>query len=292
MEADRRQLQLVVQNLVLKAVDAIEERRLPPEQTQTVYISAYPQKIVSNEGPYDWVGGPQLTSHYEQDGDQIFVQQNPLKEGQYLCLAASADALDDGLAQAEHLFQPEFTAVSSGRGLGLSVLLGIVRAHDGGLEVEHRANGHSIFRIYLPAVQAPAASESKSTAASTLPTLSGNALVVDDDTVVRETLAEALTFLGMQTTEAVNGREGVDLYMEQKPRFDIVLLDVKMPVMDGTEALTILHAFDPRARVLLTSGYTGKASLEELLQSPTVQFLHKPYNLDELASSLEELLQM
>ncbi len=292
VEADRRQLQLVVQNLVLKAVDAIEEQRLATAQTQTAYVFAYPQKIVSNEGPYDWIGGPQLTSHYEQDGDQIFVQQNPLKEGQYLCLAVSAGALEDELAQAERLFQPEFTATSSGRGLGLSVLLGIVRAHDGGLEVERRANSHSIFRIYLPAVQAPAASESKSAAASTLPTLSGSALIVDDDTVVRETLAEALTFLGMHTTEATNGREGVDLYMEQKPRFDIVLLDVKMPVMDGTEALTILRAFDSQARVLLTSGYTGKSSLEDLLQSPTVQFLHKPYNLDELASSLKELLQM
>ncbi len=292
VEADRRQLQLVVQNLVLKAVDAMEAQRLLPAQTQTVHIYAYPQKITNNEGLHDWSNGPQLTSHYEQDGAQIFVQQNPLKEGRYLCLAASAGALDDELAQAERLFQPEFTATSSGRGLGLSVVLGIVRAHDGGLEVEHRASGHSVFRIYLPAVEAPATSESKSTATSTLPTLSGNALVVDDDTVVRETLTEALTFLGLRTTEATNGREGVDLYMAQKPRFDIVLLDVKMPVMDGTEALTILRAFDPQARVLLTSGYTGKSSLEELLQSPTVQFLHKPYNLDELASSLEELLQM
>ena len=291
-QADRRQLQLVVQNLVLKAVDALDARRAPLYETQTLHIYAYPQKLLGNQDPYDWFEGPPLTSHYEQDGDKILVRQTPLKAGRYLCLSVSGAVLEGEMEQSERLFNPDFTATSSGRGLGLSVLLGIARAHDGGLEVQHREDGHSVFRVYLPAVEASDISQANGASANPLPELAGTALVVDDDTIVRETLAEALTFLGMTTTEATNGREGVDLYMQRQPRFDIVLLDVKMPVMDGAEALAVLQEFDQQARVLLTSGYTGESNLEALLQRPTVQFLHKPYNLDELAVSIQSLLAL
>lgn len=189
----------------------------------------------------------------------------------------------------EHLkkiFDPFFSTKFSGRGLSLAFIRSILQAHAGGWELESAPGCGTVFTVYLPVrpetqrLAAPSAEE----APSALPT--GIILVVDDESVLRESTAELLQELGYRVETAGNGLEALDYYQAHPGQVALVLMDMTMPVMGGKEAFLAIRNLDPQAKVILTSGYSEQDVTQSFRNGELVAFLPKPYRMSDLAKAL------
>lgn len=213
----------------------------------------------------------------------------PLAPGHYAVLEVS----DTGCGMSEEIlsriFEPFFSTKPAGHGLGLSALHGIIRAHQGGLQVETARGKGSTFRLLFPADPVglhPAASEDSKVP----PRFQGMALVADDEPMVREFAVAALEAVGFQVVEARDGLEAV-AKVHQHPGIRLVLLDIAMPRMDGLEAFGLLREQDPDLPIVLTSGYDQDATALSLMEQGLVQFLPKPYQMKDLHRTVAQALE-
>jgi nitrogen-specific signal transduction histidine kinase/ActR/RegA family two-component response regulator len=186
------------------------------------------------------------------------------------------------------IFEPFFSTKEPGKGtgLGLFVAYSIITNHGGGIEVASAPGMGTRFTIYLPADSGLKKEVVQSELMIDLPTGNGqHILVVDDEISLREITREALEDCGYKISEAGNGLEALELYKEkisQGEPFDLVLLDLAMPIMDGATCFNRLKIIDPSARVIITTGHAPKqAGLEKLTGQPYT-VIKKPFDLANL----------
>jgi CheY-like chemotaxis protein len=121
--------------------------------------------------------------------------------------------------------------------------------------------------------------------------MSGTILVVDDEGIIRDLARNALENAGFRVLEARDGLEAVERFEKGGDSVDLVLLDMTMPRMGGAEAFRRIRGLSPDVRVLLTSGYTQKESLESLADLPPDGFLQKPFRVRELVGKVRDILR-
>jgi len=188
------------------------------------------------------------------------------------------------------IFEPFYTTKFTGRGLGMSAVLGIVRGHKGTLTIQSEPGQGSTFTILFPAIDEMVPPRNrKSKALKDTWKGSGCVLVVDDERPVRSLAKRMLTRLGFDALFANDGREAVDLYAERRGEVDFVLLDLTMPNMNGEEALHELRRVDPDIRVILSSGYTEQEIAARFEGKGLAGFIQKPYTLEVLRNCLRSL---
>lgn len=220
--------------------------------------------------------------------------------------------------QVQHdLFNPFFTTKFMGRGLGMSAVQGIVKAHHGALLLQSAPNqGTRILVLFPEALQSGAPEETHHSQAATVPVarrvreqprprmtgvipptpadgVGGDPaliLVVDDEEIVRNLCGAILRRLGYTPQLTGDGESAVDFYRRNPERIACVLLDMTMPRMDGPATLRALRRFDPSVRIILCSGYTREESLRRLNGMPIDGFLQKPYRIESLERALSEVL--
>jgi DNA-binding NtrC family response regulator len=116
-------------------------------------------------------------------------------------------------------------------------------------------------------------------------------LVVDDEAAIREAVRDILELADIESILASNGREAIDLFLQNRARIRAILLDVRMPVLNGNETYTILREIDANVHIILSSGYDEKATaLTNDTADAALRFLRKPYALDALLSCVKDAL--
>ena len=188
----------------------------------------------------------------------------------------------------DRIFEPFFTTKDNGTGLGLSVVYGVVQNHKGFIDLDTAEGKGATFSLYFPHTAGLHPEVRKHR--PRLPHGTEHILVIDDEPPVCEVARDILTNLGYTVYVANNGQEGVDFYRTRRASVDLVLLDINMPVMSGTEALELLRGINPHVRIIIVSGY-GKGVIETPRFSSEVNgFVQKPFELETLALKVRKVL--
>jgi len=204
---------------------------------------------------------------------------------------ASVEISDPGCGipegDIERLFDPFYSSKSLGRGLGLPVVLGILRAHEGAVAVESLPGRGSTFRVLLPLCPAEAAQPAAGGGTAALAaSLTGKVLVVDDEEAVRRVAADMLRHLGLSVLVAEDGRQALDLLRRHRQEIACVLCDLTMPGMNGWETLAAVRGLCPGLPFILASGYEEGKVMDGAHPERPDAFLHKPYSVAQLADLL------
>jgi PAS domain S-box-containing protein len=213
------------------------------------------------------------------------------KPGRYALLTVSDNGAGMDAATQERIFEPFFTTKETGKGtgLGLATVYGIVKQHNGFINVYSELGHGTTFRVYLPAVQA-VAEEIKPADAE--PVRGGNEtiLVAEDHEGGREMVYETLGKLGYTVLTAANGEEAVRVFEANRETVDLLLLDVVMPKLSGPEAFHRIEAIRPGLPVVFATGYSSEAEILDALSAEHRHLVQKPYSPRAIARKVRELL--
>jgi PAS domain S-box-containing protein len=213
------------------------------------------------------------------------------RPGDYALLMVSDTG--DGMDQEtlEHIFEPFFTTkgVGRGTGLGLAMVYGIVKSHNGYITCYSEVGHGTTFKIYLPTVEETP--EMPRDREEPLPEGGTETiLLVDDEESVRQLGTEMLETVGYRVLVASDGEEAMGLYTRGMGDIHLVILDLIMPGMGGKSCLEALLRLNPLVKVLIASGYSVDGRLEETLRSGACGFIGKPYELRDLLTRVREIL--
>jgi PAS domain S-box-containing protein len=206
-------------------------------------------------------------------------------DGIYLEVRDSGCGMD--AITRRRIFDPFFTTKSTGRGLGLAAVSGIVRRLKGRMDVQSALGKGSTFRIVFPAVPAQAV-EKAVPVQSDLPG-TGLVLVVDDDPMVRGLACAVLQRHGYSVLVAENGEKAVSVFRSNADEIDAVLLDLTMPVMGGGTAFQLMNELRPDIPVIISSGY-AEAEVREQFTSALAGVIQKPYSMSDLRKKIAAVL--
>ncbi|MEX2261153.1 MAG: response regulator [Bryobacteraceae bacterium] len=262
VEADLGQLQQLVMNLVINGAEAIGGN------AGLVLVSTRLERVSS----------PDSVSVFGAD---------EIPAGEYLLLEINDTGEGMEEATIRKIFDPFFTTKFTGRGLGLSAVLGIARGHKGAIKVRSNPGKGTTFQVFWPKAERQVAVRPPCELSPARGT--GTILVVDDEEVVRRTAQIALERYGYQVISAENGSEALNVLEEMRDAVSLVVLDMTMPVMGGDEALRRMKRRWPELRVLASSGYHEDEAIRRFGEG-FAGFIQKPYTAAKLLSKVNNSL--
>jgi CheY-like chemotaxis protein len=191
----------------------------------------------------------------------------------------------------ERIFEPFFTTKEIGRGtgLGLAMVYGIVRGHNGIITVTSKLSEGTKFDIYLPA---SSRQELENEIKTLQAIVKGNEtiLLVDDEEVIIDVSKEVLKMLGYNVLIAHSGHEAITIYSGKKDEIDLVVQDMIMPGMSGVETFYALKNINPAVKVILSSGYVINQQVENIMEHGCRAFIQKPFRMEELSIKIRNVL--
>ena len=215
------------------------------------------------------------------------------RPGPYVLITVADTGVGISASIIDKIFAPFFTTKRQGKstGLGLSTVLGIVKKHEGFVEVSSEVGAGTEFRVYLPALATSRAADSAEPS-DELPAGRGELiLVADDETAFRQICKETLESSGYRTLVARDGTEAASLFNIHRSEVSAVLLNKNMPVMDGPAVVPILRQIDSGVKIILTSGQVDHNLLTETERLGITHLLPKPYSAGRLLKTLAAVLQ-
>jgi len=265
INADAAQLEQVIMNLCVNARDAMPEGGSIIIETENVFMD-----------------------------DEYCKEHLGSKAGSYVMLSISdtGDGMDK--ETLEHIFEPFFTTkdVGKGTGLGLAMVYGIVENHDGYITCYSEPGKGTNFKIYFPVIDAEPY-RIEDVKQEDLSGLKGNGetlLLVDDEDSLRELGKTILEEFGYKVILANNGESALKTYEAQKSDISIVVLDLIMPGMGGSQCLEKLLEIDPDAKVVIASGYAVNGETKRAIDAGAKGFVRKPYEVKQFLRTVREAL--
>jgi len=225
--------------------------------------------------------------------DEGYCALHPyVKPGRFVMLVVSDTGKGMTDEVKDHIFEPFFTTKErgSGTGLGLATTYGIVKQAGGSIEVYSEVGSGTTFKVYLPRVEEEEAKPVKDDRQTDLPAGTETVLIVEDEGNLRGLCVQILEQLGYKVLQAGNGTEAIAEVQGYGDRIDLLLTDVVMPGMNGSELATQLVPHNPGMKVLFTSGYTEDVISHHGVLAEGVSFIGKPYTLSALARKVREVL--
>jgi PAS domain S-box-containing protein len=265
---DATQVRQVVMNLVLNASEAIAS-------TQGAI------RVSTGAGTY----GAETFAGSVAGGEP--------KAGEYVYVEVTDDGVGMDAETIANMFDPFFTTKFVGRGLGMAAVLGIVRGHEGAIEVDSIPGAGTRIRVYFPAAATKEASARPSREQVEFRG-HGVVLIADDEVNVRQSTTLLLEGAGFEVIGARDGVEAVEVFRAHAARISAVLLDLTMPRKDGFETLKDLRSIAPEVPVVLVSGYganAGRRSGESNAGVAPDAVLAKPYSVDQLLATLQGVMR-
>ena len=223
--------------------------------------------------------------------DSSFFAKHPaLKPGSYLVLTVSDSGCGMEPEVMERIFEPYFTTKEKdkGTGLGLSVVHGIIRNHDGTIEVSSKPGKGTTFHVYLPTLEKEPIQESETTG----PLATGNehVLLVDDEEAVLDLEKQILEYVGYHVITRKSAIKALKLFLEDPQRFDLVITDMTMPKMTGEKLAKELMIIRPDLPIILCTGFSEKITAEKAAAMGIQAFVMKPILLHEIAGIVRRVL--
>jgi PAS domain S-box-containing protein len=268
--ADPGQLQQVVMNLITNAAEALGER---------------PGVVSLHTGFARCDDAALAASRIEE--------KPPAGEFVFLEVADTGCGMDAETQQ--RLFDPFFSTKFTGRGLGMSAVLGIVRGHRGAIFVDSAVGSGTTVRVLFPAAASGAAADGEPLPApprseAPPPTFAGTVLMADDDEMARAACQAVLAAFGFQVLVAADGEEAVRVFQEHAGEIACVVLDLTMPKMDGLAAFQAMRQIRPDVKVVLISGYDETEATRQFGGGGLAGFVQKPYRVQALAEEIRRVL--
>jgi two-component system cell cycle sensor histidine kinase/response regulator CckA len=223
--------------------------------------------------------------------DEDFIQSNRVEPGNYVKISITDTGVGIDKNIQKKIFDPFFTTkeCGSGSGLGLASAYGIVKNHGGTIEVMSEKGSGSTFNIYLPATEKCISEDEKLD--SKISKGSETILLVDDEDMFLDIGQLMLQNLGYTVMTAQNGRQAVTQFTEHQTEINMVILDIIMPHMGGSETYDKLKEINPEIKILLASGYSIEGQATEILNRGCNGFIQKPFNLSQLSQKIREILK-
>ncbi len=263
VRADHGQLEQVIMNLVLNARDAMPN------------------------------GGRLTIETANADLDESYAQRHiTVRPGRYVMVAVSDTGTGMDAETQAHIFEPFFTTKEKGKGtgLGLSTVYGIVKQSGGNIWVYSEPGKGTTFKVYLPRVGEPAEEGVPRTAGPLSTSGTGTILVVEDEPAIRALAKRVLEGRGYRVIEAGSGKDALERVRAEEGPINLLLTDLVMPDMPGTELACRLEEMRPGVRVLFMSGYTDDGVVRSGQLGSGHAFLQKPFTPGILASKVREIL--
>ncbi|NPU86459.1 MAG: PAS domain S-box protein [Syntrophaceae bacterium] len=213
------------------------------------------------------------------------------KPGNYVRISISDTGVGMDRETLKRVFEPFFTtrAQEGGSGLGLASAYGIIRNHGGLINAYSEPGRGSTFNIYLPS-SGEKAEEKRQSPSGELLAGSGGILLVDDEPMILEPAARMLETLGYTVYQTACGQDAVSFYFENRNRVDLVILDMILPGISGSQVLEMLKDINPEVRVILSSGYGLQGEVQKVMEAGCCGFIQKPYNYSDLSVMIQKAL--
>jgi CheY-like chemotaxis protein len=265
INGDENQIRQVVMNLIINASEAIGDGH------GVVLVSMAKAEIKSDLSAKDHLG-------------------NAIPPGQYVCLEVSDNGCGMDDETKPRIFEPFYTTKFTGRGLGMSAVLGIINTHGGRMQLVSQPGQGSTFKIYLPITITE--SNEDILDASSVPWMgNGTILLVEDEELLKMVAKEQLQILGFTVIEASNGKEALELYLKHVTDIILVVTDMGMPIMNGYELFRELKKLNPKLPIVISSGFGDVAVSSHLATEDIAGIISKPYTFDMLRDVLKRVVE-
>jgi two-component system cell cycle sensor histidine kinase/response regulator CckA len=224
--------------------------------------------------------------------DKVYIDTKPfsVKPGRYVKISVTDTGVGIDRKIQHRIFEPFFTTkeVGQGTGLGLASAYGIIKNHDGFITCYSEVGVGSTFNIYLPAH----AKKDIQTEKVVEEALGGNEtiLLIDDEKMIIEVGRKMMESLGYLVVTAARGEEALTLYRKRYDYIDLIILDMVMPYMGGKDVFNHIKKINPKAKVLLSSGYSLNGQAQEIMAQGCDGFIQKPFDTVALSRKIREIL--
>ena len=269
IKADASQLRQVVMNLIINAAEAIGE-------AQGGILVSLLQTEIGGENPpsKDHLGGV-------------------ITPGKYICLEVTDSGCGMDEETKHRVFEPFYTTKFTGRGLGMLAVLGIIKAHNGALQLFSQPGQGSTFKVYLPAHgNETAKNDTLQQSAAPVPWQgSGTILLVEDEPQLMFIAKTLIQELGFTVIEALDGKEALEVYQKNASDITMVLTDLGMPVMDGYELIHELKKRAPELPIIISSGFGDCDITSRIAREDIAGLVSKPYNFEKLREVLKGIVE-
>jgi len=263
INADPAQIEQILMNLGVNARDAMPNGGRLLFETENIILDEHYCKIHLGSKPGDYVK---------------------------LSISDTGHGMDKEILK--HIFDPFYTTkeIGKGTGLGLAMVYGIVKSHNGYIMCYSEPDEGTIFKIYFPVIKKE--TESLEPKEEKFPIKGGNEtiLLVDDEEAIRELGKDILASFGYTVLIASDGETALEIYRENKKKISLVILDIIMPGMGGRKCLEELLKINPELRIIIASGYSMNGPGKEILKAGAKGFISKPYNINQILKSVRETL--